>query len=91
LREVTDAQAATTSNAARVGGLLARDHPEERRLAGPVAAYETDPIALGETQGEPIDEGLPTEGERDSIENDEAHGGASISTVRRLALRAVPR
>src|SRR5260221_3449247 len=43
--------AAIDGHLALVGGLLARDHPEERRLAGPVGTDEAHLLPLLERRG----------------------------------------
>jgi hypothetical protein len=45
LPEVPDRQLAGNRHVPFIGGLLADDHPEQRRLAGPVRADETDLLA----------------------------------------------
>src|SRR5436190_343268 len=51
LAEVADGHAAIDGHLALVGRVLARDHPEQRRLAGAVGTDETDFLPLLERRG----------------------------------------
>ena len=51
LAEIADGDAAIDGHLALVGLLLARDHPEQRRLAGAVGPDEADLLALFERRG----------------------------------------
>ncbi len=46
LAEIADRDAAIEGHLAFVGCLLPRDHPEQRRLSGPVGTDEADLLAL---------------------------------------------
>ena len=51
---------------AAVGLLLADDHAEERRLAGPVGPDDADDAARGQDEREPVDEQAVAEGLHDA-------------------------
>ena len=70
LAEIADGDAAIERDLALVGRLLARDHPEQRGLAGPVRADEADLLALLEGRGGFDEEDLVADLLADVIETD---------------------
>ena len=70
LAEIADGDAAIERHLALVGQFLARDHPEQRGLAGPVRADEADLLALLEGRGGFDEEDLVADLLADVIETD---------------------
>src|SRR5206468_12696051 len=70
LTEIADGDTAIERYLALVGLLLARDHPEQRGLAGPVRADEADLLALLERRGGFDEEDLVADLLADVIETD---------------------
>ena len=72
LAEITDGDAAIDGDLALVGQFLARDHPEQRRLAGPVGPDKADLLALFERRGGLDEEDLVTDLLGDVVETNHA-------------------
>jgi hypothetical protein len=64
-------QAAGAGELAGVGLLGPRDQPQERRLAVAVAADDADPVALGDAQRDPAQDGPAAVALVDVLEVDE--------------------
>ena len=79
LAEVADGHAAIDGHLALVGLLLARDHPEQRRLAGAVGADEADLLALVERRGGLDEEDLVAVLLADVVETDHVCVGPGTS------------
>src|SRR5271170_6929509 len=70
LAEITNCDAPIERDLPLVGQFLARDHPEKRRLAGPVGTDEADLLALLERRGGFDEEDLVADLFADVIETD---------------------
>ena len=57
--------------------LLAADQPQERALAGAVAAQQPDPLAGLDLPGDAVEEWRAVVGDRDVVEVHEGHGGCT--------------
>ena len=71
-----DPAAAGAGDGARVGGLVAGDEAQQRRLAGAVAAHEHGVVVPVDGEGDGGEQPLAGEGLLDVVEGDDAHGVA---------------
>src|SRR6202040_2394069 len=78
LAEVADGNTPIDGHLTLVGLLLARDHPEERRLAGPVRTDEADLLPLLERSGGLDEEDLAAILLADVVETNHVHTGAKL-------------
>src|SRR3569832_259965 len=85
LRQPADADAVRTRHLAVVDLLIACDDLEQRGLARPVRADQTDPITVAESQADRVEDQAISEGQRRVVEHYGARGGGWIA---RLALAA---
>jgi hypothetical protein len=76
LAEIADGNAPIDGHLPLVGLLLARDHPEERRLAGPVGTHEANLLPLLERRGGLDEEDLVAILLADVVETNHMHTGA---------------
>ena len=61
LAQVADARAAAQHDRAGVGRVHAREHAQQRGLAGPVAADQPDPVVGAHVQRRALEQRAPTE------------------------------
>ena len=79
LLEVAHAQAATSRDLARVGHVRSGEQAQERRLARAIRPDEPDPLALGQGERHPLEQGPAAERLRQSAgSNQNGHGVGSI-------------
>jgi hypothetical protein len=73
LAEIADGNAPIDRYLALVGLLLARDHPEQRRLARPIGADQADLLSLQERRGRLDEEDLVAILLADVVETNHVH------------------
>ena len=91
LRQPADAHPVRARHRAVVDLLLARDDLQQRRLARPVRADQTDPVVVAEAQAHVVEDHAISEEQRDAIEDDEAHEPRMLSIAGRGRASAVSR
>ena len=83
LAEIADRHAAIDRDLTLVGQFLARDHPEQRGLAGAIGADQPDLLALEKGRGGFDEQDLVADLLADVIETD--HGRLSVRKAKRLS------
>src|SRR4051794_22228678 len=85
LREIEDGGVATAIDAARVEGLEAREHAEQRGFARPVGAQERDLLAALDRKRGVLEERLQPVGLRDGVCGEDGHAMRTLGGGDRVA------